>query len=231
MNFALPLNFRSEKANAFVFTLTTVAILSVLVGGLVQSTGTQAVRVRRSNDSAQAFLIASSAIEKIKADLVDPNNANSFASYYNSTTASLGGPQFPVRFDFFKAANLATNGLSISYDGTTFPVPNSINMGARLGDYPITARILASRGHSDNPTNLYGKGEIVLQVSARFPNNANGVTRTVTETVRYGIAPHKIFDYAYFINNFGWMWGSTITINGDVRSNRNFSFNSNPKLN
>ncbi|MHC4473521.1 MAG: hypothetical protein ACYS99_21470, partial [Planctomycetota bacterium] len=28
---------------------------------------------------------------------------------------------------------------------------------------------------------------------------------------------------AYFINNFGWLWGSTITVNGSVRSNGNFS--------
>lgn len=41
-------------------------------------------------------------------------------------------------------------------------------------------------------------------------------------TVRYDIAPSHVFDYAYFINNWGWFYGDTIRGNGNVRSNGQF---------
>jgi cytoskeletal protein CcmA (bactofilin family) len=48
-------------------------------------------------------------------------------------------------------------------------------------------------------------------------------TSTVVAAVRFGRKPSEVFNHAYFINNFGWLWGSTITVNGSVRSNGNFS--------
>jgi hypothetical protein len=52
---------------------------------------------------------------------------------------------------------------------------------------------------------------------------SGSVERRITTVVRYGRRASQVFDYAYFINNFGWLWGSTITVNGDVRSNGDFS--------
>ncbi len=48
-------------------------------------------------------------------------------------------------------------------------------------------------------------------------------TKTLMTVVRFGRQPSRIFNHAYFVNNFGWLWGSGITMNGDVRSNGNFS--------
>lgn len=44
----------------------------------------------------------------------------------------------------------------------------------------------------------------------------------VRSTVRYDIAPSHVFDYAYFINNWGWFYGDTIIAKGNVRSNGQF---------
>ncbi len=55
-------------------------------------------------------------------------------------------------------------------------------------------------------------------------------SRSIEAVVRFGHRPAEIFDHAYFINNFGWLWGSGITVNGSVRSNGNFS-TSNPVVN
>ena len=41
----------------------------------------------------------------------------------------------------------------------------------------------------------------------------------------------EVFDYAYFINNYGWFYGSSITANGDVRANGNFKPKYNPRIN
>ena len=43
--------------------------------------------------------------------------------------------------------------------------------------------------------------------------------------------PSLVFDYEYFLNNWGWWWGSSITGNGDNRSNWDFDFRYNPKVN
>ena len=223
---------REDRGSAFIITMGLLAIMLIMVAGLTSYIATEQVQGRKQNDSTRAFLIASSAMQKIKADINDPTKANSFAAYFYATNGLLStGSQYPARCDFFKAANVSTNGLTISYDGYSYTVPTNINMGATLGNWPVNAQIVASRGHSDDLNNLYGRGEIVFRVSAKYPNTVDGTTRTVTETVRFGTSPHKVFDFAYFINNYGWMSGNTITLNGDVRSNRNFDFSSNPKLN
>ncbi|MBN1522162.1 MAG: hypothetical protein JW928_06485, partial [Candidatus Aureabacteria bacterium] len=43
--------------------------------------------------------------------------------------------------------------------------------------------------------------------------------------------PSKVFDYVYFLNNWGYMWGSSISVYGDMRSNGHFGIKSNPNLN
>jgi len=220
---------RSKSANTFIFTVITVAILTLMVGALVEYAGTENLQGRKQNDSTRAFLIANSAVQKIKADLNNDVLTNSFAYYFkyaNPTTER----QFPNRCNFFRSTNVAVNGKSISYGGITYTLPTQINMGS-IGNWPVTCDIIASRGHGDDLDTLYGKGQVILRVTAMYPNNSEGMSRTITETVQFGTQPSKVFDYAYFINNFGWMYGSTITLNGDVRSNRNFSFSSSPKLN
>jgi hypothetical protein len=55
-------------------------------------------------------------------------------------------------------------------------------------------------------------------------------TRTLTARVQYR-PPSQVFDHEYFLNNWGWWWGSTITGNGDNRSNWDFDFKSGPTIN
>ena len=57
-------------------------------------------------------------------------------------------------------------------------------------------------------------------VSRGWNDRASASLRAV---VRFGHAPAAVFDHGYFINNFGWLWGAGITVNGSVRANGNFS--------
>ncbi len=41
-------------------------------------------------------------------------------------------------------------------------------------------------------------------------------------TVRFETGPSQVFNYGYFINNWGWFYGSSIICNGNVRSNGQF---------
>ncbi len=68
---------------------------------------------------------------------------------------------------------------------------------------------------------------VILKSVGRVRN----MTVTLEVGIRYGLARSKVFDYAYFINNYGWFWGNSITVNGDVRSNGDFSLRYDPKVN
>ncbi|MES1228034.1 MAG: hypothetical protein ABUL72_05140, partial [Armatimonadota bacterium] len=51
--------------------------------------------------------------------------------------------------------------------------------------------------------------------------------RTVDVTYSYALKRSGVFDYTYFVNNFGWMTGfgqNDLIINGDMRSNGDFTF-------
>ena len=58
----------------------------------------------------------------------------------------------------------------------------------------------------------------------------NSKVRTLRGTVRKD-PPSRVFDYEYFLNNWGWWWGSSITGFGDNRANWDFDFRYNPTVN
>lgn len=76
---------------------------------------------------------------------------------------------------------------------------------------------------------------IVIRSVGWVDKNGNGVQdageprRTVDVTVDFTLDRSKVFDYTYFVNNFGWMTGfapDQLYINGDARSNGDFTFTS-----
>jgi len=83
--------------------------------------------------------------------------------------------------------------------------------------------IVVDGTYSVNITNVSSVDEnrdVTLESTA----TVNNVSKTITAVIRYGSRPAEVFDYSYFINNFGWFWGNTITSQGDIRSNGDFSF-------
>ena len=57
------------------------------------------------------------------------------------------------------------------------------------------------------------------------------VSSTVAETVRFAQQRSKVFNNAYFVNNYGWFQGSGCTANGDVRANGDMYLDSSCKVN
>lgn len=59
--------------------------------------------------------------------------------------------------------------------------------------------------------------------------------KTVDVTATFQLARSQVFDYTYFVNNYGWMDGfneNQLIVNGDMRANGNFSFtNGSPTVN
>lgn len=57
------------------------------------------------------------------------------------------------------------------------------------------------------------------------------VSVTVMETVRFAQQRSKVFNNAYFVNNYGWFQGTGCTANGDVRANGDMYLDSSCKVN
>lgn len=58
----------------------------------------------------------------------------------------------------------------------------------------------------------------------------SGKVRTL-QTMILKNPPSLIFDYDYFLNNWGWWWGTSITGQGSSRANWDFDFRSDPTVN
>jgi hypothetical protein len=65
--------------------------------------------------------------------------------------------------------------------------------------------------------------------------NDGEARKIVDVNARYELARSAVFDYTYFVNNYGWMDGfgpTQLIVNGDMRANANFDFlNGSPTVN
>ncbi len=65
--------------------------------------------------------------------------------------------------------------------------------------------------------------DVTVTATGYVPNRqAAQFRKTVQAVVRLEQRPAEVFDYSYFINNWGWFYGSTINGYGNVRSNGQF---------
>jgi len=66
----------------------------------------------------------------------------------------------------------------------------------------------------------------LVKASARVGDKVRTIQAVITKNPAGGI-----FDYEYFLNNWGWWWGNSITGNGGNRANWDFDFRQDPTVN
>jgi hypothetical protein len=134
---------------------------------------------------------------------------------------------------FFNAENAVIWGAQTAFD--TSLAPGSSNYySTALGTLPV--------GFIISPTNgdvtFQGAWVQIVQPSTSANNifvitgsaSVNNKVRTIQAQVT--VRPiSTVFDYEYFLNNWGWWWGSTITGNGAQRANWDFDFRDGPTVN
>lgn len=88
--------------------------------------------------------------------------------------------------------------------------------GQAVGQYDV---FITSSANIDAYTR-----DIGVRVDAWVPSktHAKAVFRRIEAVVRVSIARSEVFDYVYFINNWGWYYGASIIANGNVRANGQF---------
>lgn len=91
-----------------------------------------------------------------------------------------------------------------------------IKDGIPIGQYDVH---LTSVANIDSWTRDVG-----IRVDAWVPsiNHPQAIRRRIEAVARVSIGRSEVFDYVYFINNWGWYYGNTIIANGNIRANGQF---------
>ena len=208
---------RSSEGFVLVFSLVLALCSGLILAG---SLGYVSYAARRSAVSATRSccrLAAMSAIEKVKNDVYltfkRRNGDRSVLGIHvydwfttGWSTTSIGSGNFRVDFDTSLAPLRAR---------TDFPAFTDLRV--RLRSAPVND----------------GNRAVVtfFATASRTTGNGIPVSVTIAERVTFGVDRSKVFDYAYFVNNYGWFEGSTITANGGVRANGDMSLSQSPKVN
>ncbi|MFH1460021.1 MAG: type II secretion system protein [Candidatus Omnitrophota bacterium] len=120
------------------------------------------------------------------------------------------------------------------YTTTAFSWFNDLptNPGKYPGGLPTDATLTDASGatYTVQITNVDTTTAVPKDVTVVSTATVNNITKSITAVLRYSMSPSQVFDYSYFINNYGWFWGGGITSEGDIRSNGNFSFNGQPTV-
>jgi hypothetical protein len=117
----------------------------------------------------------------------------------------------------------------------TPPAPGSSNWySTAAGTLPVAAIVAAAEGDTSfkgtwvsvvqpatTLTNVF-----VITASARVNDKVHSVQATITAR-----PVSVVFDYEYFLNNWGWWWGASIVGNGAQRANWDFDFKGGPQVN
>lgn len=106
---------------------------------------------------------------------------------------------------------------------TDFDQDNA-ELGEEGDTYTVRARRIMMTKNSEERL-------IVFEATGTAAGGVTPAERTITRVVRYGHDQGSIFDYTYFLNNFGWFYGSAITANGEIRANGDFEFQGTPTVN
>lgn len=196
-------NGRSEAGVVLLSVMIVGLILALIVAAFMEAAGNAMHAVKMWKQTDQAFTVAISAMERAKWDI-----HQKFVQEFHSTPY----PQSSEKFDWFEEYGDAWVGQNNTYNAP---------QGESFEGATVTVTV--------KNTQRVDKAivDVLLEASAEIDHSR----RTVQELVRYKLGGANVFDYAYFVNNFGWLWGGSITAHGDVRANANFSCRYGPDIN
>ncbi len=193
---------KDKKGIMLIACYLVVVVLLVLGSALLLRSVGESKSAQRERASVQAFYLAEAGIDRVVSEL--------------HTTFQNNFPNpIPQDFNWFDGLDDLPRSENPPYAG-----PPGAN--TPLGEGTYTVIITAVSVDAQN-----GQADVTLESTG----DSYFIQRRIRSTIRYQLAPSQVFNYSYFVNNLGWLWGGGITANGDIRSNGNFSFGGNPEVN
>lgn len=193
------------KKNCDGFVLPVVVSCLLVVGVIVGATinyiisGARMAGVHMA--ASRCRLSAQTALDISKADIYD-----SFRQYYRLNPTMWNVLYW---FDTYTDESVGLSGHECA-----------LMQGAEVNGCTVSVTLT---GLERSPSGLIEQfARLTLRVTASC-RSASGVevARSIEESVEYAMRRSEVFDYAYFVNNYGWFMGGGVTANGDIRANGN----------
>jgi len=211
--------FGSKNGIVLAATMIVVLIVSVIATGFIGFAMTSTRSFKKWRESDYAFIVAQTALEMTKHEVFEE-----FSDYY----VALPLARSAYKFDWFgTSSDTAVTSLGKTGYMYTAMTNRTISYTKRSGRALCggTASVVFD-GVNQDTSPIRGPCDIKITATAVV----GGSTFSVSEVVRYELNRSHVFDYGYFVNNFGWLYGNTITTTGDIRANGNFAFKYGPNV-
>ena len=214
-------SFRCSSGFALVTTIVMTGVATILLAGVIGyvSWTVRTTAIYTGRDVCR--LAAQSEIEAAKTVV---NSA--FIRSIERSARIIGGDTIGSSsvssFDWFEAYSSPTAKRTIgTRNGVTF-------------DYSVTNMDCAVKvriGAVEHTVGTQWANVTFVARAERTVLGATVVSATVVEKVRFAQQRSKVFNNAYFVNNYGWFQGTGCTANGDVRANGDMYLDSGCKVN
>ncbi len=191
----------SERGIAFVVTLFAATALGAMVYATSILTSTELGDSRRGIMQLKAFAIADAGVERTVA--------------FTRAVVKKTAPLDPLA------------GLKTLFDDgeggfktiTAFDAEPVKDGASTLGEFVVTMDTVERLDGMDITITSTG---YFPRAPKNLPSGSRVFSQSIRTTIRVEQEPSEIFNYAYFVNNWGWFYGDTIECNGSLRSNGQF---------
>jgi len=189
---------RSRRGSAILGTLVVIVALVGLVAAASTTSIAEVRATRHSLEGVRAKYLAEAGLERGLAFLSQSVKGAGGAPFAGISALFAGGTTRPI-----------------------FVAEPLLEGASQVGAYSVSLTRIASTATSITIA-IDATGYVPDAPAALEPGREVLAWRAQRCTVRYTLAPSEVFDYAYFLNNWGWFYGNTIRANGNVRSNGQF---------
>ncbi len=199
---------KSVDRAGFILPVVVACLLvvGVVAGGLLSYilSGTRSAGYFVT--ASQCRLAAQTALDQAKIQISDTFRQYNWA--FRTSFNLLGW------FDSFSEQSIGTGGY----------VAN-LMQGGTVNGCTVTVSIQGVDRSAASEATQYAR--VTLHATAtRKTASGIEVSRTIEETAEYALRRSSVFDYAYFVNNYGYFQGNGIMANGDIRSNGDMELDS-----
>ncbi len=192
-----------QQGSALILAGIITIILVIIVASVMHYTMNQNFLNKKTSDSIKALYLAEAGL----------NYAGNLLSV-NS-------------IDYIKTNILTKTDGSQKYTNINYnPFENQKNLNSDLNkyypNYSVTVKISAESSELND--NVYVPFHV--KVTAIVNKSKKIISASLIKN-----APSKVFDYVYFLNNWGYAFGGHITMYGDCRSNGHYGIKGKPTIN
>ncbi len=197
----------NERGSALLVVLFVVAGLTLMGLAMLGSSMLSMKAADSGKDNSELFYIAEAGLDRMVGDV---------------TCSLVGQPNLDHIFDNYVMLHL-THGRSRGADGVADTDDDNgrdyVDVVHGRGKYTIN--ILCYPNTIEEARQLE-----YVDMNISSTATLDGATKTLSSVVRLKLVPSRVFDNAYFMNNFGWMsgWGcgqlyfhGNLRANGDIR--------------